>query len=89
MIDENEAAYIMGHRMAHAEMIQKCLGELGYSDPAAQGLSWVLEREAAIARLRDLCQEFGDNDWTENLHLADIIEKHLGRHLGRECGKKT
>ena len=53
--------------------------QLGYENekPAA----WILEREDAIAQLRDLCEHFGDNEWSEDLHLADIIEKHLGKHL--------
>lgn len=39
------------------------------------------ERKETIMVLRILCKYFGDNDWDENLHLADIIDKHLGRHL--------
>jgi predicted secreted protein len=43
----------------------------------------IIEREEAINTLRDLCREHGDNDWSDDLHLADIIDKHLGRHLDR------
>ena len=39
------------------------------------------EREVAVAALRELCGEYGDNDWADDLHLADVIEKHLRRHL--------
>jgi hypothetical protein len=39
------------------------------------------ERKEAIAKLREVCEEFGDNDWEDSLHLADIIEKHLYLHL--------
>jgi predicted secreted protein len=42
---------------------------------------WLVEREEAVQRLRDLCREFGDLDWTEHMHLADVIDKHLGNHL--------
>lgn len=38
------------------------------------------ERVAAIATLRIECAEYDDNDWPDNLHLADIIEKHLARN---------
>lgn len=31
--------------------------------------------------LRIVCAEFGDNDWSDDLSLADVIEKHLARHL--------
>lgn len=39
------------------------------------------ERSAAVDALRELCGEYGDNDWDSDLHLADVIEKHLRRHL--------
>lgn len=42
---------------------------------------WNAERAAVVLILRELCQEFGDNDWAENAHLADVIEKHLAKHL--------
>lgn len=41
----------------------------------------ISERESAIQALRTICDEHGDNDWDENLHLADIINKHLGDYL--------
>ena len=31
--------------------------------------------------LRQVCAKYGDNDWPDNLHLADVIEKHLLRNL--------
>jgi len=39
------------------------------------------ERREIISALRDACSEIGDNDWPDDLHIADIIEKHLARHL--------
>ena len=44
-------------------------------------LFWLQEREIAIIVLRRLCAEHGDNDWPDELHLADVIEKHLANHL--------
>lgn len=26
-------------------------------------------------------KDFGDNEWPDNLHLADVIDKHLDRYL--------
>ena len=42
-----------------------------------------LEAEMADARvqLRKLCEDFGDTDWPDNLHLGDVIERHLARAL--------
>jgi hypothetical protein len=37
--------------------------------------------DAARAMLRIECAEAGCNDWPDNLHLADVIEKHLCRSL--------
>jgi hypothetical protein len=31
--------------------------------------------------LRRVCAKFGDNDWSDDLRLADVLEKHLLRHL--------
>lgn len=39
------------------------------------------ERAETVAALRRVCDEFGDNDWPDELHLGDVVEKHLRRHL--------
>lgn len=39
------------------------------------------ERAQVVVLLRELCADFGDNDWPDNLHLYDVIEKHLARRL--------
>ncbi len=75
----NEQDWTSGNRAAWAHMLQTCLSQLGGEDRNRD--SWRLEREAAIAALRRICEEHGDNDWPEDLHLADIIEKHLADHL--------
>ncbi len=38
----------------------------------------VNERAQAISVLRDICP---DNDWPDDLHLADIIEKYVRPHM--------
>jgi hypothetical protein len=45
---------------------------------------WPEERKWAIVALRSLCGQFGDNDWSDDLHLADVIDKHLARRLWSE-----
>ena len=40
-----------------------------------------VEIEVARKVLRQVCATWGDNDWPDNLYLADIIEKHLWRNL--------
>lgn len=51
-------------------------------EPSKAQDNWIDgEREATIAALRILCGDFGDNDWLDDLHLADVVEKHLSKHL--------
>ena len=35
------------------------------------------ERKLAVAALRDFCKKFGDNDWPDDLPLADVINYHV------------
>lgn len=39
------------------------------------------ERADTIRALRSLCSLYGDSHWEDTLHMADIVEKHLGRDL--------
>jgi hypothetical protein len=68
-------------RLTAARCAVETLEESGFVIvPKARG--WDdLEREKTISALRELCAAFGDNDWPNDLHLADVIEKHLGKHL--------
>lgn len=77
--EKEELAYSAGARAAWARVLQTAVKELG--DEAPESASLLLEREQATAALRTLCADFGDNDWPDDLHLADVIEKHLGKHL--------
>ena len=89
MNEKEKQAYIQGGRMAWSTILRECLRNLGYDDPEAIEASWVIEREATIAALRSVCGDFGDNDWEETLILADVIEKHLARHLHAGAPNKT
>jgi len=42
---------------------------------------WQKERKDTIKYLKVACEEFGDLDWDEDLHLVDILEKHLIRYI--------
>lgn len=79
--EAEEEAYMRGERSALSGVISHCCRHLGYQDTEAQKVAWIAEREAVIAALRNICADHGDNDWDEKLHLADVIEKHLHRHL--------
>ena len=77
----NERDYMRGQRAAWLSMLRKCLQELGADDPIAGQARWVLEREETVAMLRIVCEKHGDNEWDNELHLADVVDKHLDRHL--------
>ena len=52
-----------------------------FENPGLIRSGWAAERESVVFALRDICDAWGDNDWTSDLHLADVIEKHLHNHL--------
>jgi hypothetical protein len=81
MDEKAEAAYRDGQRYVWRSMIAAAAQHLGITDPDAARLAWVVERGETVALLRRLCEDLGDNDWPDDLHLADVIEKHLARHL--------
>lgn len=74
-----ERGYIAGTRAVWHRLLGMAIGEIG--EPGKTAEKYALEREEAVGRLREICAEYGDNDWPDDLHLADVIEKHLGRHL--------
>lgn len=68
-------------RAAWLCMLQECLRHLDCEDPVAGQARWVVERAEAVAKLREVCRRYGDNDWPDDLHLGDVIEKHLWRNI--------
>ena len=81
MDKQGELNYERGNRAAWLSMLGECLRQLGYEDHETQKVAWVKEREATIAALRSACEAHGDNEWPDDLHLADVVEKHLVRHF--------
>ena len=77
--ETEETLYMEGNRAAWLQIFQEAARMLGYDKVPNAALA--AERESAVAMLRQVCREHGDNDWPEDLHLADVIEKHLWRHL--------
>lgn len=73
----NETGYTSGSRAAWLSMLHTCLRELGVDDPVAGQARWVSEREQTVAMLRQVCGRYGDNDWPDTLHLADVVDKHM------------
>lgn len=76
-----EEAEQRGRRRAYLEILRVCQQDLDVRDPAVQLRKLMEEREQAISSLREICGLIGDNDWPDDLHLYDILEKHLAVHL--------
>ena len=89
MTEQDEEIYLRGERSAWWQQLHTVLRELGYDkkDFSADErhkfsrAQLALERENGIRALRSICDDFGDNDWPDNLTLIDIISKHLENHL--------
>jgi hypothetical protein len=81
MTEANEQSYIAGNRAAYTDMLRACIKKLGYDSPEVLPAEWILEREATIAQLREVCAKYGDNDWPDELKLADVVQKHLANYL--------
>jgi hypothetical protein len=79
MTDAEEAAYTEGQKAIWRNLIAQALRELGRDSPEWTSHRWVVEREETVAALRRACRDQGDNDWPDDLHLVDVIEKHLLR----------
>lgn len=83
MTEAQEKLYLRGQRQVWVELLRQCLRNLGPATAEWKEHAWRVEREEAIHMLRRVCAEHGDNNWEEELHLEDIIDKHLWRHLDR------
>lgn len=82
MTEDEELAYEAGRLAALLQLLRQILKALGRDAPQwSETARLLLEREEAVAALRTLCKEHCDNEWPDDLHLADVIDKHLGQHL--------
>lgn len=86
--DARDAGYVEGQRRVYIEMLQAALRGLGRDAPEWNAGRLLKEREEAIATLRGACEEFGDNEWPDDLHLSDIIEKHLWRNMATNTSEE-
>jgi predicted secreted protein len=85
--ERDEQQWSLGNQAAYRTMLATFLREMGCDvetqDSAVRTAARLTaERIDAIAALRRICEQHGDNDWDDDLYLADVIEKHLHRHLG-------
>ncbi len=77
--DQRDEAWTAGRKSMAASILQCCYHELDPNDKEKSVL--LAERNQAVVILREVCGEYGDNDWPDELYLPDVIEKHLFRNL--------
>ena len=80
MTKAEEEAYLRGEKRAWTLMLRECIRALGSTDPDPVS-RWILERQETLLALRELCRFFGDNEWSDDLYLPDVINNHLRPHL--------
>jgi hypothetical protein len=83
--DIYERGYREGKRSAMLSVLRTAMSALGVADVRDRAVmvttEMTVERQEAIAALREVCGEFGDDEWPDDLSLADVIKKHLANHL--------
>jgi hypothetical protein len=84
-----EQKWVDGNRAAWRRLLTLSLGQLKLGEEGEAKNPVDDERVACIAiqledvraQLRDACEDFGDNDWDEDLALADVVSRHLTPYL--------
>ncbi len=78
MNESQEKLYIEGEANALKQIIVHCQDKLrGLGVELKTSEQFSPERIDIIKTLRSLCEDHGDNDWAEDLHISDILDKHL------------
>ena len=83
-LDEKE--FQRGSESAWRTLLLLALTNLDEESHTAE--AWRAERALTVAALREVCEEFGDNEWEPDLTLADVVEKHLARRLRVERDRR-
>lgn len=82
--DDYERGYEDGPRTANLIALRTLLRAIGHDANEPDGVKLarlVVVYEETRLKLRDVCAVFGDNDWPDDLHLGDVVDKHLANHL--------
>lgn len=76
-----DRAWEDGRRSLARRLIRDLMMEVGEHEAELTEVRLRLELSEARSVLRRLCEDHGDNDWSDDLYLADALDKHLGRYL--------
>lgn len=75
MNDAEEQAYSLGSDRAWLSILKEALRNLGLKEQSEH--QWKAERAETVLKLRAICMDHGDNEWPDDLHLVDVLDKHL------------
>ena len=78
-----DQGYVDGRRTALLRVIDRILLDYEIDTKTTRRARLEIERAETVSALRRLCEEHGDNDWPDDLHLGDVIEKHVYPGSGR------
>jgi len=79
--DNNSVTVAIVERISDGTVDMVFPGNIRFIDAHEESERWIDERDSVVKLLRTVCAEHGDNDWPDNLHLYDVIEKHLFLNL--------
>lgn len=82
-----DQAYREGRRAVAANLLQMAVRELGLRSSYGRAAATASELERVRAALREVCEEHGDNEWSDDLDLEDVIQKHLQPYLEQRRGE--
>jgi hypothetical protein len=86
MNEEQEKYFILGKIRTFQTIIIDCQNALtGLGVKLKSKNEFDQERIDVIKTLRSACGEIGDNDWSDDLHISDIINKHLVCYVDPDC----
>lgn len=80
--DRFEEGYLEGKRRVGIEILTMAMRNLEGKIPDVARL--ILERQQALATLHRICQDLKiPNNWPENLHFSDILDKYIAPHVNK------
>jgi len=76
----SEKDFEAGKRVVLTQLVLSALKELGYEKVESLE-SLIIQREETVHVLRQICTQYGDNDWNSELPLGHVLKEHLWNHL--------
>ncbi len=73
----DERSYQQGSQGVWQQLLSLALQNLSGTGEHLSRTEMMQERTMVVQTLRSICEEYGDNDWDDDLHLTDVLNKHL------------